>query len=82
MNQHRPQPIDLARPLPRLALRPQEAADCIGVSLTTWLTLVEEGRMPKPVRIGRICLYDMEAVRNCWLALRDGDAEDKPDPFD
>ena len=50
-----------ARPIPRIALREQEAADALGIGLTTFLSLVSEGKMPKPVRIRpRLPLYDAE----------------------
>lgn len=67
-------PIGIGRP-PKLvlALRPEEAADSIGVSVGTFLSLVEEGKMPRPIAIPghRLVRYDAQAVHNAWLALRD-----------
>jgi excisionase family DNA binding protein len=55
----------------RLAWRDEEAADSLGISLTTFLELVAEGKMPKPVRIRpRLPRYDCEDVRKAWRALK------------
>ena len=40
----------------RRALRPQEAADSLGISLSTLQRLTRSGRIPK-IKIGRIVLY-------------------------
>jgi predicted DNA-binding transcriptional regulator AlpA len=59
------------RPIPRLAFREQEAADALGIGLTTFHELVAEGRMPQPVRIRpRLPLYDAEDVRRAWEDLK------------
>lgn len=71
-----------ARPVPRIALRPQEAADAVGVSLSTFLTWVSEGKMPRPIKVGRICLYDTESVRNAWEALKEAAGAGDDNPFD
>ena len=73
-------PLSVARsPKLVLALRPEEAADSIGVSVGTFLSLVEEGKMPRPIAIPghRLVRYDAQAVHAAWLAMRDAaDASD------
>lgn len=72
-----------ARPVPRFALRPHEAADSFGVSLGTFLGWVQTGKMPRPVKVGRIALYDTESVRKAWEDLKlELTAEDSPNPWD
>lgn len=66
----------------KIAWREDEAAAALGVSLTTFLELVAEGKMPKPVRIRpRLPRYDCEDVRRAWLALKEaqGAGEDGND---
>jgi hypothetical protein len=63
---------DHQRPIPRFALRPQEAADSIGVSLSTFLSLVAKGLMPVAVKVGGVALYDVCALQTHWSILRDG----------
>ena len=62
----------IPRPVPRYALRPDEAAASLGVSLGTFKYWERQGFMPQPVKIGRICLYDAEAVHNAWKDLQAG----------
>lgn len=60
------------RVTPTLAVKAKTAADTLDISLGTFLTLVREGKMPKPVAIpghAGLVLYDFEAVRNAWEAL-------------
>jgi excisionase family DNA binding protein len=73
-----------ARTALRLALRPEEAAEAIGVSLGTFNALVSEGRMPKPVVIPgrRIVRYDAAAVRNAWEALKEAAQPDDANEWD
>ena len=67
---------------PCLAMRAERAAAALDVGLTTFLTWVKDGKMPRPVKIGGIALYDFEAVRNAWEALKSASGEDEPNPFD
>ena len=69
------------RSVPRFALRPQEAADSMGVSLGTFQKWVAEGKMPKPIKIGAVCLYDTETVRKSWEALREAPDTDNGNDF-
>lgn len=67
---------------PCLALRAERAAAALDVGLTTFLTWVKDGKMPKPIRIGGCALYDFEAVRNAWEALKESAGQDEVNPFD
>lgn len=62
------------RVTPTLAVRAKTAADALDISLGSFLSLVREGKMPKPVGVPGhtgLVLYDFEAVRNAWEALKD-----------
>lgn len=63
--------------LPR-GLSRDEAAHYIGVGTTTWDRLVEEGRMPKPTRIGKRVVWDRFKVDAAFSDL----GEDRPNYFD
>ena len=57
-----PQPL-------RLLLRPQEAADALGISLRTLMTMVERDEIPY-VRIGvRNLRFSVDGLRT-WIAAR------------
>lgn len=80
---HHAENIDTpSRSVPRIALRPQEAADSIGVSLGTFLVWVKDGKMPRPIKIGRIALYDIEAMRRAWEALKESTGSGDLNPWD
>lgn len=71
-------------PALKIALRPEEAAEAIGVSLGTFLALVSEGKMPKPVPIPhhRIVRYDAESVRKAWEGLKEAAGATEANPWD
>lgn len=52
--------------VPRLALRPAEAADAIGISERTLRSWLRERQIPH-VRIGNLTLFPIDALRG-WLA--------------
>jgi excisionase family DNA binding protein len=54
----------------RLALRPKEAARSLGVGLTTFNAWVAAGRMPRPVKVGRVVLFDATEIEQAWLAMQ------------
>lgn len=54
--------------IPRLALRPREAARAIGVCERTLFTLTQRGEIPA-VKLGRRVLYPTDQLRQ-WLAER------------
>jgi predicted DNA-binding transcriptional regulator AlpA len=75
---------------PTLAVRADQAADALGVSQSTFLSLVAEGRMPKPIPVPGhrgLVLYDFKAVEDAWAAMvaaagADGYNEWDENPFD
>jgi hypothetical protein len=71
------------RSLPTLALKASSCAAALDISPNSFLTLVAEGKMPKPIAIPGhkgLVLYDFQAVRNSWQALLEtgGAIEDNP----
>ena len=73
-------PRDLS--LPRFALRRDEAAASLGISVTTFDCWVKLGRMPKGRKIDGIVLWDTQEIRDCWCKLRDKDDVEANNPFD
>ncbi len=43
----------------------REAAELLGVSLTTWRSLYRSGKTPKPIRLGRRILWKREEIKGC-----------------
>ncbi|MFC7051453.1 helix-turn-helix transcriptional regulator [Hansschlegelia quercus] len=65
--------------LPRFALRREEAAASLSVSAGTFDGWVEDGRMPKPYKPnGGVALWDVDEIRACWQAMKDGTVLDNP----
>jgi hypothetical protein len=52
-----------------LAVSREEAADLWGIGTTTFDTLVREGKIDPPVRIGGRCLWDVEQLKQAWRRL-------------
>ena len=61
--------------VPRLALRPAEAARALGLSERTLWTLADEGRIPS-VRVGKLRLFPVEMLA-AWLRTQAEQAEKK-----
>jgi hypothetical protein len=73
------------RVTPTLAVRAKTAAEALDISLGSFLTLVAEGKMPRPITVpghAGLVLYDFEAVRNAWQGLLDDAGAAKGNPFD
>jgi len=68
--------------IPRFALKRDEAAASLAISITLFDTWVKDGKMPKGRKIGGVVLWDTEEVREHWHKLRDEDVENGPNPFD
>lgn len=64
--QHFNQANDQAGDMPRLLLRPREAAQSLGISERTLWNLTQAGTIP-PIRLGRSVRYDPEVLRQ-WIA--------------
>ena len=75
MTQHPPSHhLDLQRtvgPIPRLLLRPSEAAESLGISERSLWSLTEDGTIPA-VRLGRSVRYDLAALRERIASLGAG----------
>jgi hypothetical protein len=69
-------PRDLS--LPRFAMRRDEAAASVAVSLTKWDEWVADGRMPKGYKIDGIVSWDVIEVREAWERMKGGDRADNP----
>jgi len=59
-------PLSEVRPVPRRGLSREEAAMYVGISPSKFDELVEDGRMPRPVKIDSRKLWD---IRNLDLAF-------------
>jgi predicted DNA-binding transcriptional regulator AlpA len=67
-------PDDAARrPTPRRGLSCAESADYIGVSVTKFLEMVEDGRMPKPKEIDRRRVWCIRALDRDFDMLPGGE---------
>ena len=56
-------------PMYKLGLSRIEAAAYVGVSPSLFDTMVDDGRMPRPVRINARAVYDRRAVEDAWSRL-------------
>lgn len=55
-----------------------ESAAAVGISATTFDTLVMAGRMPRPRMIGSRRVWDVDELRAAFKCLpKDGEAEDE-----
>ena len=73
------------RVTPTLAVRAKTAACSLDISLGSFLVLVNEEKMPRPITIPGhpgLVLYDFEAVRNAWEALKDVAGQDDTNEWD
>jgi len=46
-----------------------QAAQAVGVSINTYVSMVEDGRMPQPKRIGSRKVWDVDEVHAAFKAL-------------
>lgn len=65
----------IRRPSPRRGLSCAESADYIGVSITKFLEMVADGRMPPAKKIDRRRIWDIRRLDAAFDAL-DGDDND------
>ncbi len=56
-------------PVARITLRPQEAADAIGISLSTLERLTKAGEIPR-IKEGNVVLYRVASLE-AWAARRE-----------
>jgi excisionase family DNA binding protein len=57
-------------PVARITLRPQEAADALGISLSTLERLTKAREIPR-IKEGNVVLYRVASLE-AWAARRDG----------
>ena len=72
-------------PLPWLprGLNRLQAATYIGVSGGTFDKLIEDGRMPEPIKVGARRIYDRHAIDAAFDTLGDERNDfDEPNPWD
>ncbi|KRE13456.1 hypothetical protein ASE63_18460 [Bosea sp. Root381] len=65
------------RPTPRRGLSLAESADYIGVSVTKFLEMTADGRMPKPKEIDRRRVYDIRMLDRAFDALPGGEFDEE-----
>jgi predicted DNA-binding transcriptional regulator AlpA len=68
--------------LPRFALKRDEAAAALAISVGTFDAWVKDGIMPKGCKIRGNTLWDAEAVHGAWRKLADGETDEGANPFD
>lgn len=76
-------PID--RPIPRYALRRDEAAASLGISQGTFDNWIRDGIMPSGTKVRGVVLWDVKQIENAWRALMEKQEEEQDDglnPFD
>jgi predicted DNA-binding transcriptional regulator AlpA len=61
--------------LPR-AMRAGQAAEYLSMSRSTFLKLVDEGKMPKPIKIGAMSTWDRYDIDAAFEDLKNPDPED------
>jgi predicted DNA-binding transcriptional regulator AlpA len=66
----------LPTPLPRRGLSREQAAAYVGVGLTKFDAMVEDGRMPKPKRVDRRKVWDIRALDLAFDDLPGDDASE------
>jgi len=59
----------VSNPIPRITLRPQEAADALGISLSTLERLTKAGGVPR-IKEGNVVLYRVASIE-AWATRRE-----------
>lgn len=55
----------------KLAFRPSELAQALGVSRTTLWRLVKSGSLPQPLRLGGCVVWEVDPVKKALATLRE-----------
>ena len=66
-------------PYPPRGLSRDEAARYIGVGVSTFDRLIGEGRMPRPLRVGKRVIWDRLKVEAAFAELDEDDGENTID---
>lgn len=64
---------------PPRGLSREEAARYVGVGTTTFDALVQEGRMPRPMRLGKRVIWDRLKVEAAFVDLDEAPRENRLD---
>lgn len=59
-------------PYPPRGLSREEAARYVGVGTSTFDKLIEEGRMPRPLRVGKRTIWDRLKIEAAFADLDEG----------
>jgi excisionase family DNA binding protein len=73
VNLHRQRHTELPASLPPRGLSRVQAAEYVGVSVSTFDKLVNDGDMPAPKRIRGRVIWDLKEVDRAFEALSEGD---------
>ncbi len=74
-------PSALPYNLPPLGIRREQAAELIGVSASHFDTMVVDGLMPKPTKVGRRRIWNRTKVEQAFFRL-DDDFDEKLNQWD
>ena len=66
------------QPVPRLSLQPAEAAEALGIGLTTLQSMRNRGEGPPFVRLGKAILYPVPGLE-AWLLEQSRRVQDEQD---
>lgn len=66
---------------PPIGMSLDEAARHINVGVTTFQAMVDDGRMPKPVKVGRRLIWNRYRVNAAFTALEDAAADAADDDW-
>ena len=63
---------------PPRAMRAEQSADYLSMSRSMFLKLVDEGKMPKPLKVGTMAMWDRYDIDHAFEDLKRDNGEPKP----
>jgi predicted DNA-binding transcriptional regulator AlpA len=63
---------------PPRAMRAEQSADYLSMSRSMFLKMVDEGKMPPPVKVGAMAMWDRYDIDHAFEDLKRGDGEPEP----
>src|ERR1700732_1817757 len=63
---------------PPRAMRAEQSADYLSMSRSMFLKLVDEGKMPKPLKVGTMAMWDRYDIDHAFEDLKRDKGEPKP----
>jgi predicted DNA-binding transcriptional regulator AlpA len=63
---------------PPRAMRAEQSADYLSMSRSMFLKLVDEGKMPKPLKVGAMAMWDRYDIDHAFEDLKRDNGEPKP----